>query len=175
MNVVETIQAVRSAGGMITVEAGYLSVESPAELPDAVWESLRLHKPVLLELLAPRSTYADLARHEEREAIQAEAQAPADAVAIGRPRAARRCRLIRDTPWQSPSLGTVTFPAGLEGYVVDDPNEIEDPLERLALAWILKADRAAGKATIPVLLDGRARVLEASSVLAIPEGEPSHE
>lgn len=174
MNVIETIQAVRSAGGTITVEAGHLSVESPADLPDAVWEALRQHKPVLVDLLAPKATYAELARHEEREAIQAEAQAPADAVDLERPRAARRCRLVRDTPWLSPSLGSITFPAGLEGYVVDDPNEIEDPFERLALAWILKADRAAGKATIPVLLDGRARVLEASSVL-ITEGEPSHE
>ena len=175
MNVVETIQAVRAAGGAVSVDAGALIVEAPPNLPVAVWDALTLHKAALVDLLTPTVTYAELASHEEREAIQAEAQAPADAVSLKRPRAVRRCRLIRDTPWQSPSLGSVTFPAGLEGYVVDDPNEIADPFERLALSWILQADRAAGKATIPVLLDGRARVLEASSILAIPEGEPSHE
>ncbi len=169
MNVVETIQAVRAAGGAVSVDAGALIVDAPPDLPVAVWDALTLHKATLIDLLAPAITYANLARHEEREAIQAEAQA--DAVAFGKPRPARRCRLLRDTPWQSPSLGTVTFPAGLEGYVVDDPNEIEDPLERLALTWILQADRAAGKATIPVLLDGRARVLEASSVSIEPHGE----
>ena len=175
MNVVETIQALRTAGGAVSVKAGALIVDAPSDLPVAVWDALTLHKAMLVDLLTPTATYADLARHEEREAIQADAQAPVDAVAFGRPRPARRCRLLRDTPWQSPDLGNITFPAGLIGYVIDDPNEIADPLERLALAWILQADRAAGKATIPVLLDGRARVLEASSVLAVPEGEPSHE
>ena len=162
MNVVETITALRAAGGSVSVNAGALIVDAPPGLPVAVWDALALHKATLVDLLTPTATYADLARHEEREAIQAEA--PADAVTFGRPRPARRCRLLRDTPWDSPSLGRVTFPAGIEGVVVEDPNEIEDPLERLALSWILRADRAAGKATLPVLIDGRPRVLEAASI-----------
>lgn len=162
MNVVETITALRAAGGSVSVNAGALIVDAPPGLPVAVWDALTLHKATLVDLLTPTATYADLARHEEREAIQAEA--PADVVTFGRPRPARRCRLLRDTPWDSPSLGRVTFPAGIEGVVVEDPNEIEDPLERLALSWILRADRAAGKATLPVLIDGRPRVLEAASI-----------
>jgi hypothetical protein len=162
VNVVETITALRAAGGSVSVNAGALIVDAPPGLPVAVWDALALHKATLVDLLTPTATYADLARHEEREAIQAEA--PADAVTFGRPRPARRCRLLRDTPWDSPSLGRVTFPAGIEGVVVEDPNEIEDPLERLALSWILRADRAAGKATLPVLIDGRPRVLEAASI-----------
>ena len=162
MNVVETITALRAAGGSVSVNAGALIVDAPPGLPVAVWDALTLHKATLVDLLTPTATYADLARHEEREAIQAEA--PADVVTFGRPRPARRCRLLRDTPWDSPSLGRVTFPAGIEGVVVEDPNEIEDPLERLALSWILRADRAAGKATLPILIDGRPRVLEAASI-----------
>ncbi len=162
MNVVETITALRAAGGSVSVNAGALIVDAPPDLPVAVWDALTLHKATLVDLLTPTATYADLARHEEREAIQAEA--PADAVTFGRPRPARRCRLLRDTPWDSPSLGRVTFPAGIEGVVVEDPNEIEDPLERLALSWILRADRAAGKATLPILIDGRPRVLEAAAI-----------
>ncbi len=171
MNVVETIQAVRAMGGSVSVHAGALIVDAPPSLPVAVWDALATHKATLIDLLAPRATYGELAAHEEREAIQAEPPPPADAVAFGRPRPARRCRLIRDTPWDSPSLGRVTFPAGLEGVVVEDPNEIEDPLERLALSWILRADRAAGKATLAVLIDGRPRVLQSSAV-RILEGEP---
>jgi len=162
VNVVETITALRAAGGSVSVNAGALIVDAPPDLPVAVWDALTLHKATLVDLLTPPATYADLARHEEREAIQA--KAPADAVTFGRPRPTRRCRLLRDTPWDSPSLGRVTFPAGIEGVVVEDPNEIEDPLERLALSWILRADRAAGKATLPVLIDGRPRVLEAASI-----------
>jgi hypothetical protein len=162
VNVVETITALRAAGGSVSVNAGALIVDAPPDLPVAVWDALTLHKATLVDLLTPTATYADLARHEEREAIQAEA--PADAVTFGRPRPARRCRLLRDTPWDSPSLGRVTFPAGIEGVVVEDPNEIEDPLERLALSWILRADRAAGKATLPILIDGRPRVLEAAAI-----------
>jgi len=162
VNVVETITALRAAGGSVSVNAGALIVDAPPGLPVAVWDALTLHKATLVDLLTPTATYADLARHEEREAIQAEA--PADAVTFGRPRPARRCRLLRDTPWDSPSLGRVTFPAGIEGVVVEDPNEIEDPLERLALSWILRADRAAGKATLPILIDGRPRVLEAAAI-----------
>jgi hypothetical protein len=172
VNVVETIQAVRSAGGSVTAAAGSLIVDAPPELPMAVWDALAAHKPVLLELLAPTVTYADLAAQEEREAIQAEAQAPVEAISFDRPRPARRCRLLRDTPWDSP-VGRIAFPAGLEAVVVDDPNDVENPVDRLALAWVLAANRAAGKATLPILLDGRPRVLEASAVLILNEGEPS--
>lgn len=174
MNVVETIQAVRSAGGSVSVSGESVIVDAPPTMPAAVWEALSTHKATLLDLLAPSVTYAELAAHEEREAIQAEAQAPADAVTFGRPRAARRCRLVRDTPWECPDLGRVTFPAGLEGVVVEDPNEIGNPIDRLALSWLLAADRAAGKATLAVLIDGRPRVLEATAVLIL-DGEPSHE
>lgn len=169
MNVVETIQALRSAGGSVSVYAGALIVDAPPGLPVAVWDALAAHKATLLELLAPSVTYAHLAAHEEREAIQAEPQAPADAIAFLRARAARRCRLVRDTPWDCPDLGRVTFPAGLEGEIIDDPREITDPFARTALAWVLLADRAAGKATLPVLIDGRPRVLEAASVEVLPE------
>ena len=172
MNVVETIQALRSAGGSVSVNAGALIVDAPPGLPVAVWDALTAHKATLLELLAPSVTYAHLAAHEERQAIQAEAQAPADAITFDRPRPARRCRLLRDTPWECPDLGRVTFPAGLEGVVVDDPREIENPVDRLALSWILQADRAAGKATLAVMIDGRARVLDAASVV-IPSGGQS--
>lgn len=171
MNVVETITAVRAAGGSVNVSAGALIVDAPPDLPMAVWDALAAHKATLVELLAPAVAYGQLAAHEEREAIQAEA--PADAVAFARPRAARRCRLLRDTPWECPALGRVTFPAGLEGVVVDDPREIDNPLERLALSWLLSADRAAGKATLPILIDGRPRVLEAAAVLILNEGVSS--
>lgn len=171
MNVVETITALRAAGGSVTASVGALIVDAPPGLPGAVWDALTLHKATLVDLLTPTATYADLARHEEREAIQAEAQATADAVTFGRPRPARRCRLVRDTPWVCPHLGRVTFPAGLEGTAVEDPNEIKNPIDRLALSWILTADRAAGKATVAVLIHGRPRVLEAASVLILDEGD----
>lgn len=173
MNVVETIAAVRAAGGTLSVYAGALIVDAPPDLPTGLWDALATHKATLIDLLAPAVTYGQLAAHEEREAVQAEAQAPADAVAFARPGAARRCRLVRDTPWECPHLGRVTFPAGLEGIVVEDPNEIDDPIDRLALSWLLAADRADGKATLAVLIDGRPRVLEAASVLILNEGEPS--
>lgn len=173
MNVVETIAAVRAAGGSVSVHAGALIVDAPPDLPTPLWEALASHKATLLDLLTPTVTYAELAAHEEREAIQAEAHAQADAVAFARPRAARRCRLLRDTPWESPALGRVTFPAGLEGVVLEDPNEIDNPIGRLALSWILRADRAAGKATLVVLIDGQPRVLEAASVLILNEGDPT--
>lgn len=171
MNVVECIAAVRSAGGSVSVRGGSVIVDAPPALPPAVWDALAAHKATILELLAPAVPYAVLAAQEEREAIQAEAQAPAGAVAFGRPRAVRRCRLLRDTPWDCPDLGRVTFPAGLEGSVVDDPDEIANPFERLALPWILQADKAAGKETIPILIDGRVRVLDAASVLVLATGD----
>lgn len=171
MNVVETIAAVRAAGGSVSVHAGALIVDAPPDLPTGLWDALAAHKATLIDLLAPVVTYGELAAHEEREAIQAEAKAPADAVAFARPGAARRCRLVRDTPWVCPDLGRVTFPAGLEGVVVEDPNEIDNPIDRLALSWLLAADRAAGKATLAILIDGRPRVLEAPSVLILNEGD----
>lgn len=169
MNVVETIQAVRSAGGSVSVNGGSVIVDAPPGLPDAVWDALAAHKATLLDLLAPSVTYAELAAHEEREAIQAEAQAPADAITFGPPRPARRCRLLRDTPWASPDLGRVIFPAGLLGVIVDDLSKVENPVDRLALTWVLQADREAGKNTLAVLIDGRPRVLEAASVEVLPE------
>ncbi len=172
MNVVETIAAVRAAGGSVSVHAGALIVDAPPDLPAPVWDALAAHKATLIDLLAPAVAYGQLAAHEEREAIQAEPPAQADAVAFARPRAARRCRLVRDTPWECPDLGRVTFPAGLEGVVIEGPTEIENPIDRLALSWLLTADRAAGKATLAVLIDGRPRVLEAASVLILNEGDP---
>lgn len=172
MNVVETIAAVRAAGGSVSVSAGALFVDAPPDLPATLWDALATHKATLLDLLAPHATYPQLALHEEREAIQAEPEATADAVAFGPPSPARRCRLIRDTPWQSPDLGLVTFPAGLEGTIIEDiPGEIADPIDRLAVSWILQADHAAGRQTIPVLIDGRARVLEAASLLILSKGD----
>ncbi len=171
MNVVETITAVRAAGGSVTVSGGALIVDAPPDLSVAVWDALTLHKATLVDLLTPTATYADLARHEERQAIQAEPQAPADAVAFDRPRPARRCRLVRDTPWVCPGLGRITFPAGLEGTVLDDPADMESPIDQLALSWILRADRAAGRETVAVWIDGRPRVLEAASVLILNEGD----
>ena len=92
MNVVETIQAVRNAGGSVGVHAGALVVDAPPDLPVPVWDALATHKAVLLELLAPSVTYDDLSAHEEREAIQADPQAQAKTLAFGRPAPARRCR-----------------------------------------------------------------------------------
>lgn len=172
MNVVETIQAVRSAGGSVSVNGGSVIVDAPPTMPAAIWEALATHKATLLDLLTPSVTYAELAAQEEREAIQAEAQAPVDAVTFGRSPAARRCRLLRDTPWESPNLGRVTFPAGLMGVIVDDLSKVENTVDRLALSWLLAADRGAGKNTLAVLIDGRPRVLEAASVEVLPiEGD----
>ena len=169
MNVVETIQAVRAAGGSVTVNAGALIVDAPPDLPVAVWSVLAAHKATLVDLLAPRITYADLAAQEEREAIQAEAEATADAVAFGPPRAARRCRLLRDAPGIDPHRGKVTFPAGLTGIVIDDLEEIEDPFQRIHARFLLETEHAAGRRPIVALLDGRPRVVEAASVEVLPE------
>ena len=169
MNVVETIQAVRAAGGSVAVNAGALIVDAPPELSPAVWDALATHKATLLELLAPVVTYADLAAQEEREAIQAEAEAPADAVTFAPPRPARRCRLLRDAPGIDPYRGKVIFPAGLTGIVVDDLDEIEEPLQRIHARFLLETEHAAGRLPIVALLDGRPRVIEAASVEVLPE------
>jgi hypothetical protein len=171
VNVVETIQAVRSAGGSVTVSAGALIVDAPPELSPAVWDALATHKATLLELLAPVVTYADLAAQEEREAIQAEAEAPAEAVAFGPPRPARRCRLIRDTPGIDPHRGKVTFPAGLDGIVIDDLDEIEEPFQQIHTRFLLQLEHGAGRRPIVALIDGRPRVLDAASVEVLPEEE----
>lgn len=175
MNVVETIEAVRVHGGSVSVHAGALIVDAPPDLPTAVWDALATHKTTLLNLLAPAVSHVDLSAQEEREAIQLEAQAPADSVTFDQPRAARRFRLLRDTPWQSPTLGGVTFPAGLTGYVIDDLAMVESPIDRLALAWVLEADRREGKSTVPVLIDGKPRVLDTSAVSVLEVGDPAHE
>lgn len=172
MNVVETIQAVRASGGSVTVNAGALIVDAPPGLPDAVWDALATHKATLLELLAPAVAYADVVAQEEREAIQAEPQAPADAVAFDLPRPARRCRLVRDTPCLDPHRGLITFPAGLEGSLVADLGEIGDPLQRIAIEWQSEVSRAAGRHPVVVLIDGRGRVVDSSCILTTTPGEP---
>jgi len=171
VNVVETIQAVRAAGGSVAVNAGALIVDAPPGLPAAVWDALAAHKATLLELLAPRITYADLAAQEEREAIQAEDKAPADAVAFERPRPARRGRLLRAAPGIDPHRGRVTFPAGLAGAIVDDIDDIDDPLQRIHVRFLLQEERAAGRHPLIIFLDGRPRVLEADAVHILNEGD----
>lgn len=171
MNVVETIAAVRAAGGSVTVNAGALIVDAPPSLPGAVWDALTAHKATLLELLTPTVTYADLASQEEREAIQTEDESPADAVAFDRPRPARRGRLLRDAPGIDPHRGRVTFPAGLTGAIVDDIEDIDDPLQRIHARFLLQEERAAGRHPLIIFLDGRPRVLEADAVHIVNEGE----
>lgn len=173
MNVVETIQAVRSAGGSVSVIGGSVIVDAPPDLPTVVWEAIAAHKATLLDLLAPSITYADLASQEEREAIQAEAQAPADAITFDPPRLARRCRLVSDAPGIDPHRGKVTFPAGLTGSVIDDLDEIEDSFRRIHVRHLILIERYAGRDPIVVLLDGQPRVLEAATVEVLPEeGDP---
>ncbi len=169
MNVVEAITALRAAGGSVTVNAGALIVDAPPDLPVAVWSVLAAHKATLVDLLAPRITYADLAVQEEREAIQAEAEAPVAASAFDLPRPARRCRLVRDAEARDPHRGLVTMPAGIEGWIVD-LNEIGDGLSRIHLDWNASLARRDGHDPVVVLIDGRPRVLDAS-VLAT-EGDP---
>jgi hypothetical protein len=163
VNVVETITALRAAGGSVSVNAGALIVDAPPDLPVAVWDALALHKATLVDLLTPTATYADLARHEEREAIQAEAEAPADAVAFGLPRPGRRCRLIREAEARDPHRGLVAMPAGIEGWIVDI-DEIGDRLARINLDWNISLARRDGHDPVIVLIDGRPRVLEAAAI-----------
>jgi hypothetical protein len=170
VNVVETIQAVRAAGGSVTVDGGALIVDAPPDLPVAVWDALTSHKATLIDLLAPRITYADLAAQEEREAIQAEDEAPADAVAFDRPRPARRGRLLRDALGIDPHRGRVTFPAGLTGEIVEDLDDIGDPFQRIHVRFLAQGERAAGRQPLIIFLDGRPRVLEADAVHILNEG-----
>lgn len=164
MNVVETIQAVRAVGGSVSVHAGALIVDAPPDLPAHVWEALATHKATLLDLLAPRITYGELTAQEEREAIQAEAEpAPADAITFDLPRPARRCRLVRDVQARDPNHGLVMIPAGLEGWIVD-LDEIGDGLTRINLNWNMGLARRDGLDPVLVSIDGRARVVDASSV-----------
>jgi hypothetical protein len=167
VNVVETVQAVRSAGGSVSVSGGSLIVDAPPELPAIVWDALAIHKATLIDLLAPVVTYADLAAQEEREAIQAEAEAPAE-TAFDLPRPARRCRLLRDAEARDPHRGLVKMPAGIEGWVVG-LDEIGDGLARINLDWNMSLARRDGHAPVIVLIDGRPRVLEAASVEVLPE------
>jgi hypothetical protein len=196
VNVVETITALRAAGGSVTVSAGALIVDAPPALPVAVWDALTLHKATLVDLLTPTATYADLARHEEREAIQAENEAPAGAVfPFGRTAKedpivrtsrvaagnggggggdglpARRGRLLRDAPGIDPHRGSVTFPAGLTGTIADDIDDIDDPLQRIHVRFLLQEERAAGRYPLIIFLDGRPRVLEADAVHVLDDGE----
>lgn len=173
MNVIEALHAVRAVGGTVSVDGGSLLVDAPANLPPNVWEALEAHKTVLVDLLAPIVTYAAVSAQEEREAIQEEAQAPADALSFAPPQAARRCRLVRDTTGIDPNRGRVTFPAGLAGVVIAGLDEIEDPFQRIHSRYLVQEERAAGREPIIVLIDGRPRVLDASSVLII-EGEHAH-
>jgi hypothetical protein len=169
VNVVEAITALRAAGGSVTVNAGALIVDAPPDLSAAVWDALAIHKATLVDLLAPRITYADLTAQEEREAIQAEAEAPVAAVAFDLPRPARRCRLVRDAEARDPHRGLVTMPAGIEGWIVGI-DEIGDGLSRINLDWNASLARRDGHDPVVVLIDGRPRVLDAS-VLAT-EGDP---
>jgi hypothetical protein len=153
----------------VSVSGGSLVVDAPPELPAVVWDALAAHKATLLDLLAPVVTYADLAAQEEREAIQAESEAPADAVTFAPPRPSRRCRLLRDTPGIDPNRGKVTFPAGLAGVVIGDLEEIEDPFQRIHARFLLETELAAGRRSTVALLDGRPRVLDATSVEVLPE------
>ncbi len=171
MNVVETIAAVRDAGGSVTVNAGALIVDAPPDLSVAVWDALALHKATLLELLAPVVTYADLAAQEEREAIQAEDEAQADAVAFEQPRPARRGRLVRDAPGVDPHRGRVTFAAGLTGAIIDGIDGIDDPIQRIHVRFLLQEEQAAGRHPLIIFLDGRPRVLEADAVHVLDDGE----
>jgi hypothetical protein len=163
VNVVETIQAVRSAGGSVTVSAGTLIVDAPPDLPVAVWDALAMHKAVLVDLLTPRVPYVEAARLDERDAIQAEAAG--EPVAFDLPRPAARCRLVRDAQARDHRHGFVTIPAGIEGWVVG-LDEIGDRFERIHLGWHIDCDRGAGREPVLVSIDGRARVLD-SSHLAI--------
>ncbi len=163
MNVVEAITALRAAGGSVSVNAGALIVDAPPDLPVVVWDALAIHKATLVDLLTPSVTYADLARHEEREAIQAEAEAPADAVTFDLPRPGRRCRLIREAKARDPHHGLVAMPAGIEGWIVD-LDEIGDGLARINLDWNMSLARRDGHDPVIVLIDGRPRVLEAASI-----------
>ena len=168
MNILEVIGAVRLAGGTLATIGGDLLVESPCELEPMLLEEIVAHKPELLRLLRPSATYADLSAHEERDAIVSESVS--QDVSFEPPSRCGRCRLVTDTPWQSPLLGAVTFPAGLEGLVVGDlEDEIADPIDRLAVRWILEADRRAGKNTIAMLIDGKPRVLDAAAVQFVDE------
>jgi hypothetical protein len=169
MNAIEALLAVRAAGGSVAANGTALTVTVPADLPVPVWDALTAHKAILLDLLTPRVTYAELAAHEEREAIQAEAEAPAAVVAFDLPRPARRCRLIHDAEARDPHRGLVTMPAGIEGWIVDI-DEIGDGLSRINLDWNVSLARRDGHDPVVVLIDGRARVLD-TSALAI-EGDP---
>jgi hypothetical protein len=170
MNVVEAITALRAAGGAATVNAGSLVVDAPPGLPAAVWDALAIHKATLVDLLTPTTTYAELARHEEREAIQAESEAPADAATFALPRPGRRCRLVREAEARDPHRGLVTMPAGIEGWIVD-LDEIGDGLARINLDWNMSLARRDGHDPVIVLIDGRPRVLDESCVLILNEGD----
>ena len=55
MNAAELIQVVTQLGGRVTLEAGKLKARVPADRPDLL-ETLRVHKPAVLEYLASMGT-----------------------------------------------------------------------------------------------------------------------
>ena len=169
MNAIEALHAVRLVGGSVEANGSLLTVHAPADLSPLVWDAIAANKAVLLDLLAPRLTYTGLVAQEEREAIQAETEAPTDAVAFCPPRPARRCRLVRDTPGFDPHRGKVTFPAGLAGFVIDDLDEIEEPFQRIHTRFLLQLEHEAGRSPIIAFLDGRPRVVDAASLEVLPE------
>jgi hypothetical protein len=78
MNAVETIIAIRSAGGTITIENGIPTVDAPADLPDAVWGAARAHCDELVLLLTPAAPAPVTADERSRWTADPASVSPAD-------------------------------------------------------------------------------------------------
>ena len=73
MNAIETLLAIRTAGGAVTIQSGRLVVDIEADLPDAVWDAAAEHRDELVRLLAPANTPVSISKtlqHGEYEVME---------------------------------------------------------------------------------------------------------
>jgi hypothetical protein len=77
MNAVETLFAIRAAGGAVTTDGGRLVVDVDRDLPAVVWQSVAEHRDELVRLLEPTAATVT-AGDRDRWAADPQTTTPAD-------------------------------------------------------------------------------------------------
>jgi hypothetical protein len=193
MNILEAINAIRTGGGRIYIEAGEVLVEAPAGVvkPEAL-AALVANREVLRSLFASPGRTSTAEPEPEPELAFAENLPPCEAEA--RLVDARRewWQMVEDeiearqaaeeppppppppkipatitsaTEWAEPGGGREIIGAGTVGRIaIDLAAEIPDLHRREQVSATLAAKAREGEPALPVLLAGSVRVLPASLV-----------
>jgi hypothetical protein len=191
MNLLEAVDAIRTGGGRIYVEAGEVLVEAPVGVitPEAR-AVLSASREVLLALFATpgRTTTIPAAPAEPEPELSAENLPPAEAEALlvdarrewwamvleeaeeppsppPPPPPTIPAMITSATEWAEPGGGRSMIPAGTVGRIaIDLKAEIPDLRLREQVASTLAAKARQGEPALPVLLEGSVRVLPAGIV-----------